>query len=102
MLLRPVVLALALVAALFEFHSPFWLDLHHRLYAESARVQIEHRMPPEAQKRWQPAVAAYRELYPERSLKTLFENDAAQATRRALDATSSRSSIRSYAAFSKR
>jgi hypothetical protein len=40
--------ALALAAALFEFHSPFWLDLHLRLYAESGRVKVEHQMPPEA------------------------------------------------------
>ena len=78
-------LALALVAALFEFQSPFWLDLHHRLYAESGRVKVEHQMPPEAQQRWQAALAAYRELYPERNLATLFRSDAAQATRRALD-----------------
>jgi len=78
-------LALALLAALFEFHSPFWLDLHHRLYAESGLVKVEHKLPPEAQQRWQAALAAYRELYPERRLKTLFDSDAAQATRRALD-----------------
>ena len=78
-------LALALVAALFEFQSPFWLDLHHRLYAESGRVKVEHQMPPEAQQRWHAALAAYRELYPERNLATLFRSDAAQATRRALD-----------------
>src|SRR3982751_3607389 len=85
MLLRRTMVAFALVAALFEFHSPFWLDLHHRLYAESGRLQIEHQMPPEAKQRWQAALAAYRELYPERSLATLFRSDAAQATRRALD-----------------
>jgi len=78
-------LALVLAAALFEFHSPFWLDLHHRLYAESGRVEVKHEMPPEAQRRWQAALASYRELYPDRNLGTLFRNDAAQDTRRALD-----------------
>jgi hypothetical protein len=77
--------ALALLAALFEFHSPFWLDLHHRLYAESGRLQIEHQMPPDAQQRWKAALAAYRESYPDRTLATLFRSDAAQATRRALE-----------------
>jgi hypothetical protein len=38
-------LALALLAALFEFHSPFWLDLHHRLYPESAPCCSPHDPP---------------------------------------------------------
>src|SRR5256885_12383223 len=42
-------------------------------------------MPPEAQQRWHAALVAYRELYPERNLATLFRSDAAQATGRALD-----------------
>ena len=54
-------------AQLFEFGTPLWLNLHHRLYAESSpRPGKALPLPAEAQPKWDAAVKAYREIFPER------------------------------------
>src|SRR5262249_30033038 len=60
----------------FEFHSGFWLNLHHTLYRQVRQQRTAGAMPfvpmsslsPAEQKAWDAAVASYAESYAEKDL----------------------------------